>query len=167
VRAEKRPLYTAINKYGIENFSVETLEECSAEIASERERYWIAVFDSYHNGYNATLGGDGKQYADYDLIYSLYLNGCDYKEITKLTGYDTRTISSALNEHGILQEERKQRAITRLKKRVARLDKTTKEILEILPSAQEADRRYNTGKHVAEVCNGKRKSAGGYCWKYI
>ena len=167
MRAEKRPLYTAINKYGIENFSVETLEECSAEIVSEREKYWIAVFDSYHNGYNATLGGDGKQYADYDLIYSLYLNGCDYKGITKLTGYDTRTISSALNEYGILQEERKQRAIARLKKRVARLDKTTKEILEILPSAQEADRRYNTGKHVAEVCNGKRKSAGGYCWKYI
>lgn len=166
-RSEQRPLYKAIVKYGIENFTIEKLEECDINSLSERECYWISVFDSYHNGYNATLGGDGQQYADYNLIYNLYSDGCNYKQIAALTGHDKLTIKAALESHGIMTEERKRRAIERVSKRVARLDKQTGEILEILPSASEADKRYNTGKHVAEVCIGKRKSAGGYGWKYI
>lgn len=166
-RSEQRPLYAAIAKYGIENFAIESLEECDIDILSDRERYWIAVFDSYHNGYNATLGGDGKQYADYELIYNLYSSGHSYKQITALTGYDKLTIKTALESYGIMMEERSRRAIARISKKVARLDKLTGEILEILPSASEADKRYKTGKHVAEVCTGKRKSAGGYGWKYI
>ena len=166
-RSEQRPLYLAMNKYGTKNFSIEILEECGIEEVSSRECYWIAVFNSYRDGYNATMGGDGRQYADYDLIYNLYSEGCDYKKISELTGHDRLTISTALEQHGIMLEERKRRALARRCKQVARLDKNTKEILEILPSAAEADRKYKTGKHLAEVCNGKRKTAGGYGWKYI
>ena len=54
-RYEKRPLYDAMNKYGIEHFKVETIEECSLEEVNEREIYWIKELNSYHNGYNATL----------------------------------------------------------------------------------------------------------------
>ena len=51
-RYEKRPLYSAMNKYGIEHFHIEGLEECSAEESAEREKYWIAKLDTYgHNGY--------------------------------------------------------------------------------------------------------------------
>ena len=32
-----QPLYRAIRKYGIENFSLELLEECSLEESSEKE----------------------------------------------------------------------------------------------------------------------------------
>lgn len=53
-----RPLYQAMKEYGIENFSVETLEE--TENPEEREKYWIEYFSSFKNGYNATIGGDGK-----------------------------------------------------------------------------------------------------------
>ena len=35
--SEKRPLYSAMKKYGIENFQIYLLEECSSEKASERE----------------------------------------------------------------------------------------------------------------------------------
>jgi group I intron endonuclease len=38
-RSELRPLYSAMNKYGIENFIVYQLEECSNEDASNREKY--------------------------------------------------------------------------------------------------------------------------------
>ena len=38
-RCEKRPLYNAMNKYGIENFEIKILEECSAEESSEKEIY--------------------------------------------------------------------------------------------------------------------------------
>lgn len=49
----------AINKYGIENFTFEIIEECSEEQLNNRERYWIAYYDTYHNGYNRTVGGEG------------------------------------------------------------------------------------------------------------
>ena len=73
-RKEKRPLYNAINKYGEENFSIRVLEEVSVELSAEREKYWINFFDSFNNGYNATIGGDGKTYLDYNKILSLFDN---------------------------------------------------------------------------------------------
>lgn len=51
------PLYLAMRKYGLENFSFEIIEECSKEDLDSRERYWIKEFDSYYNGYNQTSGG--------------------------------------------------------------------------------------------------------------
>ena len=53
-----KPLYCAIRKYGIENFSFEIVEICEYKNLKEREIYWIEYFDSYTKGYNATLGGD-------------------------------------------------------------------------------------------------------------
>lgn len=47
-----------MNKYGSEHFHIKLIEETNNP--EERERYWIQYYDSYHNGYNATLGGDGK-----------------------------------------------------------------------------------------------------------
>ena len=58
--AENRPKYPidyAIQKYGIDNFSFEILEECPSELLDEQEIYWISFFDSYNSGYNATPGG--------------------------------------------------------------------------------------------------------------
>ena len=41
-RCEKRPLYAAMNKYGVENFIVEELEYIEDDNKlSEREIYWI------------------------------------------------------------------------------------------------------------------------------
>ncbi len=55
-----KPLYRAFNKYGIDNFTFEVLEECSIEELSKKEIYYIDKYDSFgKNGYNATLGGDG------------------------------------------------------------------------------------------------------------
>ena len=53
------PLYRAIKKYGIENFSFEIIEECPREELNDKEKYWIQYFDSYKNGYNQTVGGQG------------------------------------------------------------------------------------------------------------
>lgn len=47
----------AIHKYGKEHFKIELIEECSLEQLNEREKYWIAYYDSYNNGYNLTTGG--------------------------------------------------------------------------------------------------------------
>lgn len=56
-RYVNRPLYNAIQKYGIKYFFIEQIEEVPNEKLNERERYWIEYYDSYNNGYNATKGG--------------------------------------------------------------------------------------------------------------
>lgn len=55
------PLYNAMNKYGIENFSISVIEECSEDLLNEREKFWISKFNSTDReiGYNLTLGGEG------------------------------------------------------------------------------------------------------------
>lgn len=55
----EKVLYRAFRKYGIENFSFSIIEECEPFQLREREKYWIAYYDTYHNGYNETEGGDG------------------------------------------------------------------------------------------------------------
>ena len=51
-------LYYAFDKYGIENFSFNMIEEVEDCDANCREQYWIAYYDSFENGYNMTEGGD-------------------------------------------------------------------------------------------------------------
>ena len=47
----------AIRKYGVTNFAFEIIEKCCVELLDEREIHWISYYDTYHNGYNETLGG--------------------------------------------------------------------------------------------------------------
>ena len=54
-----RPLYRAIQKYGVGMFQIRAIEEDILDnVLSERECYWIEQFDTYNNGYNATTGGE-------------------------------------------------------------------------------------------------------------
>ena len=70
IEKNNRPLYKAMNKYGVESFVVEELEETN--FPEEREKYWIEFYNTFKNGYNATIGGDGKRYIDYDLVVNTY-----------------------------------------------------------------------------------------------
>ena len=57
---DNRKFYNAIRKYGVDSWNVTTLCEVdSKEIALKKEIEYIQLYDSYRNGYNATLGGDG------------------------------------------------------------------------------------------------------------
>lgn len=72
------PLYRAFAKYGIDNFSIEEIEQCDNATIDEREIYWIDYFDSYRKGYNCTAGGEGgvKTHEEYiDIIIERYLSG--------------------------------------------------------------------------------------------
>lgn len=98
---KERPIYRAINKYGYENFIVEELEECSIENSSEREKYWINKLDTYCNGYNATLGGEGNQIRNYKEIYDYWKLGKLYCEIEEKFHCTPKTIQLALNEFNV------------------------------------------------------------------
>lgn len=49
----------AIRKYGESTFIIEKIEECPVEMLNDREQYWIAYYNSFYEGYNSTLGGEG------------------------------------------------------------------------------------------------------------
>lgn len=49
-------LYVAIRKYSLDNFKFEVLEETID--FEEREKYWIAYYDTFNHGYNETIGGE-------------------------------------------------------------------------------------------------------------
>ena len=98
-RCEKRPLYSAMNKYGIEHFHVELIE--STNNPNEREAFWIDKFNSYHNGYNATKGGDGKKYLDYDLICNTYIKLQNVAETANILGISRDSVTDILNQRHI------------------------------------------------------------------
>ena len=57
-------LYNAMDKYGVDKFSIKVIETVQASTVSElksllneREMYWIKQYDSYNSGYNSNLGG--------------------------------------------------------------------------------------------------------------
>ena len=50
-------LYIDIREYGLNNFELEVLEECTKDKLNEREIYWIKKLNTYENGYNNTPGG--------------------------------------------------------------------------------------------------------------
>ena len=103
IRCEKRPLYDAMNKYGIENFIIECLEEIEDESTlSDREIYWINELGTYgKNGYNATKGVDGAILYDYNEIIELAGLGYTSKQIKEKIGCCDDIIYKVLKVHNV------------------------------------------------------------------
>lgn len=53
-------LYNAMQEDGVWNFSFELLEECPRDKLNQKEREYIAIYDSYNLGYNSTSGNKDK-----------------------------------------------------------------------------------------------------------
>ena len=96
-----RPLYRAMNKYGVEHFHIEEIEECDNSIVNEREQYWIEYYNSYHNGYNATLGGEGTVKYNHEEICKLFQEGYTIQDICNIFGCDKNIPHNALIAKGI------------------------------------------------------------------
>ena len=59
--ANNRHISNAWKKYGENAFEWIILEECSVDQLDQRETFWITEKNSFHNGYNQTLGGGGRR----------------------------------------------------------------------------------------------------------
>lgn len=55
-------LYHAFDKYGLNNFTFEVLEQCTKEELIEKEISYIKMFGTYGKGYNGSIGGDIGQF---------------------------------------------------------------------------------------------------------
>lgn len=169
-RCNDRPLYSDINQYGVENFTIQELEQCDDLDRFERESYWIDALDTHNNGYNFTYGGTGKQLYDYRAIANKYIElGC----VTKVCEFyccDPQTVRNACEYYEINITTAQEHNKLEHSKQVAMLDKTNGYILTIFQSIKDAARYLGDirkGQHITEVCKGQRKSAYGYKWMFV
>lgn len=183
-------IHYALKKYGKENFSFEVIEECTRDELDEKEKYWIAYFDTYNNGYNLTPGGDSSpgskiQIDQYDLqgnyiqTFEGITDAADQLNIGigNIITCLKRRAQSAGNYmwryHGeeaptpYINTVKDNHKWSSNKKAVSQYTKDGKYIA-TYASAHDAARANGkeNSNHISECCLGKRKSAGGYIWKY-
>lgn len=173
-RNEKRPLYSAMRKYGIEHFHIELIEE--TDNPEKREIYWIEQKRSFKKGYNATLGGDGRKYLDYDLIIASYKEIQSIKETAIKLGISADSVSNILHTNNIPIIASPD-AIQKKYGKIVNMYDLKDNFLQTFPSVHAAARymveNHLTGckmttikQHITEVCSGRRKTAAKYKWKY-
>ena len=160
-----------MRKYGIENFELSLIEE--TDIPEEREKYWIEYFGSFKYGYNATLGGDGKRYIDYDLVVATYKELQNISEVSKRLNISVESIQNILRIKQIEIIPHTQVIQNKMGKIINQYD-LEGNFIKSFPSVKNAAESLNkitstskgASSHISDVCRGKRKTAYGYIWKF-
>lgn len=176
-RHNKRPLYDAMNKYGVENFIVEELEQVEDEnLLSEREVFWIKELETYGSkGYNATKGGDGTIIYNHSEIIELYQLGHNCNEVAKLVGCNKSTVSKVLKANGIAIRQVLTKGEKYNAKLIDQFDKAGNFIQTFIGSLEAAEwcvenglskSKHSASNHIIDCCNGKLKSSMKYKWTY-
>lgn len=171
-----RPLYSAMRKYGVENFTIELIEECEEKISDLREQYWVGFYQTYTNGYNATLGGEGTVKYNHEAIIEALLENPYPSEISKRFGCCVDIVRDIAKAHQIEVFNKGQENFTKKSKEILQFDKEGN-FIQKFPSGAEAARwcyennyckTLSSGvrSHINDVANNKRKSAYGFIWKY-
>lgn len=163
------PLYKAFRKYGIDNFKFSVIEECNSEILSERERYWIAYYETFGpKGYNQTPGGDGCPKILHSKAIELYNSGKTVKEIADYFGVTELTTIEALHSHGLAYMSQEDRNKLQNPREVQQFD-LEGNYLKTYYSAGEAARTLKgknwNSNQILKACN-EHTTAYNFLWKY-
>ena len=96
-------LYKAFAKYGIEHFTIKSIEEVDDELLDEKERYWIDYFNTYYHGYNSTLGGKAIALYDFDeqQVIRDFHELKTARKVAEKYGVDHNTVDGILNKHQV------------------------------------------------------------------
>lgn len=162
-----------MRKYGIENFTIEILEEIEDNRSSEREKYWIEQKRSYKNGYNATIGGDGQPYLDYDVLIAAYKKVQNTTLVAQKFNCSPQHLRKILKDNNVDIIGSSEVNLKLLGQPINQLD-NNHNYIHTYSSAREAAKilRPNSkslggvASHILDVCKGKRNSAYGYKWEY-
>lgn len=170
-------LYKAMQEFGIENFKIEKIEEIPNELLSQKERDYIAIYNSYEKGYNATKGGRGINRSNKKQIISCYQKTENVEIVHKETGASHKTIRKILHEANIEIKDNKSVLTRHYGVNINMLDKNTKAIIKTFKSLAEAynylfEKKLTTASvsgirhHIKACAEGQRKTAYGYAWAY-
>ena len=174
---EKRPLYDAMNKYGCENFYFEVLDNTNdSNQLCELEKYYIELYNTYIgsencNGYNATVGGDGKPYLDLDEndVIKYHINEACYVvgRTSEHFNVDKMTIKKVLKKHNITwvsKSDFNKNKTMNIYGGVCQIDPDNLSVINCYNTIYEAKLYFNKPKSstITEACIGKRKSHMAY-----
>lgn len=173
-RAKHRKLYVSINQYGLENFEVVLLDHCDdKEQAFELERQYIKELDSVEFGLNESLGGTGKSFVEHDVIAECYKDLGTARKVAQKLGCGTDTVRAALKEHNVPRVSYR----SLYGKNVRGTNIKTHQVVDFSSIAEAGEycerigvcKRYSGGtrQKIANVCNGKSKTAYGFYWEYV
>ena len=167
-RYEKRPLYDAMKKYGVEHFIIEQLEEIEDEsLLSEREIHWIRELETYGvHGYNATKGGDGSILYDYKEIIELYNLGYSSGQVAEKIGCNVSTVTDVLKAHGI-QPRGHSNKVNQYDldgNYIQTFDSTVLAEQWLIENGYTKSKKAHS--HITEVCKGKRPHMYKHKWKF-
>jgi len=170
-----RYLKSALNKYGVDNFEFKLICIGFDDKLNDLEIYYINKYNSaVPNGYNLKLGGNNggkhneetKKKISETLKKTLSITKRESKLGRPHTEETKTKLSKALTGIKQKQETIKKRSKLLIKHRVFKIDKETKNILEIFNGYTEAAKNVGTSKNaIWKVCNGKGNTANGFIWK--
>lgn len=100
-RDSNTPIHLAMQKYGVENFSFEIIEECAKELLNEKERYWINYYDSQNKekGYNLSIGGQDNVGAKGEYHSQAKLTQQEVDEIIDLLQHTELTLDEIADKY--------------------------------------------------------------------
>lgn len=116
-RHHSHKLQRAFNKYGKDNFTItySTFVSISKEELAQKQIEAIKKYDSYYNGYNETLGGEGHSTIfDFETSVLIFQLGQRYDGIKRALGRyygcDHSTIANIMNrqELGLVEYDKNQ-----------------------------------------------------------
>lgn len=178
-------IYQAIRKYGIENFDFVILELGLPDALNNLEVKWIKHYNSYHNGYNCTEGGDeshihlGQPVELYDLNGKYVTEYPNITEAAKAIGVSRNTIygivyGNRLSTKGY-QFKLKTNTNTKIGPYGNRQGGSIKinqyslqnELIRTFPSAAAAAREIGgDSSTIIKCCKGKLKTHKSFMWRY-
>lgn len=175
-RCEKRPLYDAMNKYGIEHFHIEQLEQCSAEDSSDKEIYWIQKLNTYGSqGYNATLGGDSKKYYNYKELADTYLEIQNITAVSHKFNCSFDTVKNACIEYNIpiissakISKQKNGKCVfcfDKFMNFIQKFDDMSDAARWIIDTLNTNAKVKSISANIGRVISGERQIAYGYHWK--
>lgn len=164
-------LYRAMRKYGFEHFQMKELEQCDDSIIDEREQYWIDKLDTYNNGYNMTIGGEGRTSLDRKAIIQMWNDGYSALQIANELGNGwSCSIIDILKQNNLYDaEEIKRRKILDIAKKQSKkiIQYNEKaEIIGIFNSKKEAEEKTGINCKNISTALTAHTGAGGFLWRY-
>ncbi len=161
----------ALKKYGVDNFDWDIIDECDdIDELNRLEVYYIGYYDTYDNGYNLTIGGEG-------------INGYEHTEEAKEKISQIHKGKPKSKEHRqkLSESEKGKMVSLKTRQRIAKATKAgknphAKSIMLIHPDDAEerfdcmmdAVRKYDLhSSGLTEAAQGKRKHEKGYNCRYL
>jgi len=168
--------YRALNKYDIDNFTIETIDyvlyEDIKELKdklNELEKYYILKFDSFKNGYNSSLGGEGNvglKHSDESKEKMRKAN------LGRTQTDETRKKKSESNLKYFLDNPRVMTSTwiehsSKAHKKPIIQSSLNNEFIKLWDGAVDIEKELDINhSNIQKCCVGKYKTTGGYKWVY-